>query len=81
MQCNVHNRGGHYITEIAANFSKAKFFNPNDETQLACSTTEHRLRGHSVCAPEIHPIKKLSWVSSLGLKNLAFEKFAAISVM
>ena len=27
-------RGGHYVTEIAANFSKAKFFNPNDETHL-----------------------------------------------
>ena len=48
--------------------------------QLACSTTEHRLRGHSVCALGIHPIKKLKWVSSLGLKNLAFQKFAVISM-
>ena len=49
--------------------------------QLACSTTEHRLRGHSVCALGIHPIKKSKWVSLLGMENLAFQKFAAISMM
>ena len=47
---------------------------------VACAQLLSRLAGHSVCALGIHPIKKSKWVSSLGLKNLAFQKFAAISM-
>ena len=47
---------------------------------VACAQLLSRLAGHSVCGLGIHPIKKLKWVSPLGLKNLAFQKFAVISM-
>ena len=48
---------------------------------VACAQLLSRLAGHSVCALGIHPIKKSKWVSSLGFKNLAFQKFAVISMI
>ena len=48
---------------------------------VACAQLLSRLAGHSVCALRIHPIKKSKWVSSLGFKNLAFQKFAVISMI
>ena len=47
---------------------------------VACAQLLSRLAGHSVCGLGIHLIKKSKWVSSLGLKNLAFQKFAVISM-
>ena len=34
-----------------------------------------------MCALGIHLIKESKWVSSLGLKNLTFQKFAVISMI
>ena len=45
---------------------------------VACAQLLSRLAGHSVCGLGIHPIKISKWVSSLGLKNLVFQRFAVI---
>ena len=47
---------------------------------VACAQLLSRLAGHSVCGLGIHPIKISKWVSSLGLKNLVFQRFAVISM-